>query len=153
MTLTNIKLSNNHAGSVKEGCCLIKEDLKRYVPLMREAEELRKRAEQLEDEARSLKAVVMDGMPKGTSVNDSIGNIVAKIDKLKTDYIQKYDLALCELYKIERVIESLESPIERMIMRKRYIEGKYWEDICFEMNYCWQHIHKIHARILKRLSK
>lgn len=130
-----------------------KAELKKYIPLKREAEELRLQAEYLEDDIRSLKAVVIDGMPKGSTVNDSIGNLVAKADKLRSEYLRKYDLAFCELYKIERCIESLEDETERLMMRKRYIQGLHWEDICIDLNYCWQHIHKIHAKILKKISE
>lgn len=120
---------------------------------MREVEELKKQTERLEDEAKSLRAVVMDGMPKGSGVNDSIGNIVVKIEQLRADYLHKYDLALCELYKIERVIEHINNETERIIMRKRYIQGLCWEDICVDMNYSWKQIHRIHARVLKQISK
>lgn len=129
-----------------------KEELKKYVPLMREAEDLKKQVERLEDEAKSLKAVVIDGMPKRNCVNDSVGNIVVRVNDLRTEYLEKYDLALCELYKIERIIENLENSIERQLMRKRYIEGKRWEDICVELSYSWKQIHRIHSKILKNMK-
>lgn len=129
-----------------------KEELKKYVPLMKEAEDLRKRAEQLEDEAKSIKAVVIDGMPKGSGIKDNVGNVVANIEKIRSEYLHKYDEALCELYKIERTIERLESPVERMIMRKRYIENKRWEDICVKLGYEWAQIHRIHARALRKVK-
>lgn len=128
-----------------------KAELKRYLPLKREAEELRLQAEHLEEDIRCLKAVVVDGMPKGNTVND-IGNLVVKVDKLKSNYLHKYDLALCELYKIERYIESLDNETERLLMRKRYIQGLCWEDICVELHYGWAQIHRIHAKALKKLS-
>ena len=130
-----------------------KAELKRYLPLKREAEELRLQAERLAKDIKSLKAVAMDGMPKGNAVNDSIGNLVAKVDKLMRDYLYKYDEALCELYKIERYIESLDNETERLLMRKRYIEDKHWADICVELNYSWKQIHRIHSRILKKIAK
>ena len=130
---------------------MTKADLKKYIQLTKEAEELKKRAEYLEDEAKSLKAVVIDGMPKVTTINDSIGNIVAKIEKLRTDYLNKYDEALCELYRIERCIECLDNETERNLMRKRYIQGLNWEDICVELNYSWRQIHNIHSSILKKI--
>lgn len=129
-----------------------KADLKKYIPLKKEAEELRLQAEQLRAEARGLKAVVIDGMPNGGGVkSDSIGNAVARLDEIERDYIGKYDEALCELHRIERVIESLENPTERRLMRKRYIEDKSWEDICVELNYSWRQVHRTHAKILKKL--
>ena len=129
-----------------------KEELKKYIALKMEAEELRIQAERLEEDIRDLKAVVMDGMPKGNSTNDSIGNLVARVDKLRRDYLHKYDEALCELYKIERCIESLEDETERRLMRKRYIQGLHWEDICVDLHYEWAQTHRIHAKVLKRIN-
>ena len=130
-----------------------KAELKKYISLKNEAEELRLQAEYLEEDIKNLKAVVIDGMPKGSGVNDSIGNLVARVDKLRIEYLKKYDLALCELYKIERCIEGLENETERRLMRKRYIEGKHWEDVCVEINHNWSHTHRIHANILKKIEK
>lgn len=130
---------------------MTKADLKKYIQLTKEAEELKKRAEYLEDEAKSVKAVVINDMPKGNGAKSGICNIVVKIEQLRVEYLHKYDLALCELYKVERVIEELENPTERMLMRKRYIEDKHWEDICVELNYCWKQIHRIHAKALNNI--
>ena len=107
----------------------------------------------MEEDSKTLKAVVIDGMPKGNSANDGIGNMVAQVDKVKRMYLKKYDEALCELYKIERCIESLDNETERLLMRKRYIQGLHWEDICVELNYSWKQIHRIHARILNVISE
>lgn len=143
-----------HDASLRlRGVCLNKAELKKYISLKNEAEELKLQAERLEEDIRDLKAVVMDGMPKGSAVNDSIGNLIAKADKLRREYLHKYDLALCELYKIERAIEGLENETERRLMRKRYIEGKRWEDVCVEINHNWSHTHRIHANILKKIEK
>lgn len=129
-----------------------KTELKKYISLKAEAEELKLQAERLEEDIRNLKAVVIDGMPKGGVVNDSIGNLIARVDKLRREYLHKYDLALCQLYKIERVIEGLENEAERRLMRKRYIQGMKWEDICVDLHYEWAQTHRIHARILKRIN-
>lgn len=136
---------------VKEGV-MEKEDLKKYLALVREVDDIRKRILQLEENMYTVKAVGMDGMPKGNCVNDSIGNIVARVNDLRSEYLKQYDLALCELYKIERAIEKLEDLTERQLMRKRYIEGKKWEDICVELNYSWRQIHNIHSKILKKIK-
>ena len=72
-----------------------KEDLKKYLALVREVDDIRKRILQLEENMYTVKAVGMDGMPKGNCVNDSIGNIVARVNDLRSEYLKQYDLALC----------------------------------------------------------
>ena len=37
-------------------------------------------------------------------------------------------------------------------MRLRYIYGYKWEKVCVETNYSWEGIHKIHRKILKKIS-
>lgn len=128
-------------------------ELKKYLALKKEALSLRLQAEQLDDEAKSLKATTVDGMPKSNIFKDSIGEIVAKIEEIRLKYLHKYDLALCELYKIERTIDGLDDATERQLMRKRYIEGKNWEDICVELNYSWRQVHRLHSEILKKIIK
>ena len=130
-----------------------KADLKRYLPLSKEAEEIKKQADELEEDITSLKAIVIDGMPKGSAVsNDKIGSMVAKAEELREKYLDKYDAALCELYRIERLIEKLDDATERRLIRKRYIQGMKWEDICVDLNYSWQHIHRIHSKILIKIK-
>lgn len=130
-----------------------KENLKNYLALMKEAKYIKSRIEQLEDDAKNLKVFVADGMPRSSSIRDSIGEIIANIEGLKTEYLHIYKEALRELCKIEKVIDSLTNETERLLMRKRYIEGKHWADICTELNYSWKQIHRIHSRILKKIAK
>lgn len=48
---------------------LDKSELKKYLPLMKESEELKLRAEELEEDIISLRAMAIDGMPKGKAAN------------------------------------------------------------------------------------
>jgi RNA polymerase sigma factor (sigma-70 family) len=53
--------------------------------------------------------------------------------------------------RIETAIANLPEP-ERDLMRLRYIDGKTWERIAVDLNYSWQHLHKIHAKTLRKLE-
>lgn len=130
-----------------------KENLKNYLALMKEAKYIKSRIEQLEDDAKNLKVFVADGMPRSSSIRDSIGEVIANIEDLRTKGLHIYVESLQELCKIEKVIDSLTNETERLLMRKRYIEGKHWADICVELNYSWKQIHRIHSRILKKIAK
>ena len=130
-----------------------KENLKNYLALMKEAKYIKSRIEQLEDDAKNLKVFVADGMPRSSSIRDSIGEVIANIEGLRTKGLHIYVESLQELCKIEKVIDSLTNETERLLMRKRCIEGKHWADICVELNYSWKQIHRIHSRILKKIAK
>jgi len=53
--------------------------------------------------------------------------------------------------EIEVAIDSLDDPTERLLMRKRYIEGKRWEQVAVEMNYSINHIWRWHGNILQKM--
>lgn len=130
-----------------------KAELKKYIALKMEAETLKKQIDELEEDAKSLSSVVIDGMPKGSSKGDTVGRLILRIERKREEYFKKFDEVLCSLHKIEKAIETLDNPTERCLMRKRYIEGKRWEDVCVEINHNWSHTHRIHANILKKIEK
>lgn len=131
---------------------MTKDELKQYLSLKREAETLEAGIKQLEEEAASVRAIVIDGMPKSNFKGDPVGNVVAKLNDLKEKYIDKCNAALEAMNRIEQVIEKLDNPTERDLMRKKYIEGKHWEDIAEELHYHERHIYRIHNRALKRVT-
>lgn len=129
-----------------------KERLKLYLQYKKEAYELKERINNLKADMESLKSVNIDGMPKTKTVNDRIGALVVRLEQLKEEYIKKWEDVCFQLTEIENVINSLNNPIEKQLMRKRYIEGMHWEDICKDMHYSWRQIHNIHSRILKKIK-
>lgn len=52
--------------------------------------------------------------------------------------------------EIEDCISTLPAD-QRVLMRLRYIEGLKWERIACEMNYSWQHLHRIHGQVLQKM--
>lgn len=79
------------------------------------------------------------------SVPERVERITAKIDKQINRCMELRD-------EIEGVINSLENPTERLLMRKRYIEGKTWEQVAVEMNYSYRHTTKLHGIILEKIA-
>ena len=138
---------------MSRGGYLTKTDLKRYIGLKSEAEELNHQINRLEDDITTLRGIAIDGMPKSRNSGDCIGNMVIKLEELREQYYNKLNSALEELGKIEGVLDNLTEPIERRLIRKRYIEDKDWDDICEEMNYSWRQIHRIHSAVLIKISK
>lgn len=52
---------------------------------------------------------------------------------------------------IEKAIESL-TPIEREVMRMRYIDGADWTEVAATINYEWAQTHRIHASALRKIK-
>ena len=131
---------------------MTKEKLRSYTYLAREVRQLYERVECTREEMYTVKSVVIDDMPKGTTKSDKLANIVAKYEQEESLYLELLDKLLCVLHEIEQVIMCLDSSTERQMMRKRYIENKRWEDICFEMGYSWRQLHYIHSKVLRKLN-
>ena len=65
----------------------------------------------------------------------------------------RYVQSLKEKQAIEDMIDSLSDPVERTLMRLRYIESLEWVDICFEVCYEKTQTHRIHNRALEKIKK
>ena len=70
--------------------------------------------------------------------------------------VQYYRELLKELVdgqlRIEKAIESL-NPIEREVIRLRYIDGVDWTEIAITIHYEWAQTHRVHASALRKLEK
>ena len=89
---------------------------------------------------------------------------IAELERLNRDHDKEYVLILQELYaqkladliqgqlRIEKAIESL-SPIEREVIRLRYIDGVDWTEVSITINYEWAQTHRVHAAALRKLEK
>lgn len=113
---------------------------------------------QLEDHMAALQDRIlpggkaMDGMPRSTGGGGDLSGIVAE----RLELLDRYHAKIAELHKaqleIEEMIEGL-GPLERTLVRAKYIEGHTWEEVCVIMAYSWRQVHRIHSRVLDKLAK
>lgn len=130
---------------------ITKEELKEHYRLKQETVEIEETIKRLQLQAQSVSATKITGAPAGSGSPDKIADNLSRIEKLIQYYQQKLEKLLIQQKQIEEAIESLPTN-ERLLMRYRYIDGLDWVDVAANMNYSWQWMHKIHARILKKLS-
>lgn len=103
-------------------------NLYRMRQLMRDTIKVRWRVEK--EMARATKVTtVLTGMPRGGSGHDQVSEGAIKVDEVKAAYRE----VLEELEQMQReldpLIDKLENPDDRAVMRLRYIEGYSPEDI------------------------
>lgn len=127
---------------------MTKEELKQYRSLKREIGLLEENIKTLRTSLFS--APKLDGMPKSNYSADRTSEIIAKIVDLENLLQDKIDKYIETRTEIEVCINSLPAD-ERLLMRYRYIEGMSWEETAVAMHYSWQHIHRIHGRILQKM--
>lgn len=73
-----------------------------------------------------------------------------KLPELTEIYGEKIENLKTRLKRIEDAIAELE-PVERRLMRLRYIDGLEWHQVAVRISYSWQQTHRIHARALIKL--
>lgn len=82
-------------------------------------------------------------------------SLVGGLDALKL-YGQKIADIEAELLTIEDAIASLDCPVERLLMRLRYIEGRSWASICDELRplgYSERQVYRLHGFALMKLKE
>lgn len=128
-----------------------KEDLMKYYKVKQEISQIKEKLQEIEETYTQVRAMKIDGMPKGNSVNDYFAQALIKIEELKDIYNQKIGRLLKMQIKIERKFELLE-PEERILARKRYMDGLKWEEVCEELNISWKTAHRLNNKILEKIK-
>ena len=84
--------------------------------------------------------------------NCTIDDLLIKIEEM----IQRYHEKELELFNkqldIESSIEKLE-PLERNVLRYRYIDGLRFEEISCKIKYSYRTVRRIHKRSIEKLEK
>lgn len=124
----------------------LKSRLKRYLEIKAEAEQI----QELRDALLDPKGANLDAMPRSSGPGNPVEAARKQREKLQQDYDRKLEELAAEQAYIEAMIEGL-GPIERKLMRHRYLEGLTWEKVCVAINYGWTQTHNMHGRILDKL--
>ena len=108
---------------------------------------------QLRELAMSVSAIKNEERVQTTPNFDKIGTAYCKIeemeeklDKLIDEYVDKKNLIISQIDKIEN-----ETYYE--ILFARYIEKKTFEKIADEMTYSWRQVIRLHGRALQEFEK
>lgn len=127
-----------------------KTQLRKYRAIRKEIQQLEDRLLEVETEAQRMSRSLKHDPVSCSGPTDKLGDQVAKMVEIQDAINDKIIEAYKEAQSIETVISQLE-PIERTLMRARYIEGKSWEEVCVELNYSWRQTHYIHSNSLKKM--
>lgn len=93
----------------------------------------------------------LDGMPRSPGAGNPVARMVAAYVDLEAKYKAQVERLADAQLDIELMIETLD-PVERRIARYRYLDGLTWEEVCDKMCYSWRQTHRIHGRMLDRLT-
>ena len=130
----------------------IKKRLLQYSDLQLERIQLEEQIESLREQLTSIHSQSFDGIAAPTGESDKIGEMIANLSNLQTLYIRESNQIMKEMIELEKLMNTLE-PIERLMLRKRYVECKPWKQVCVEMNYSYRGILNVHSKALQKLRK
>lgn len=104
-------------------------DLSKYHNLKIEIKQIKDNIEEIETTIIGSSKIA--GIPITSSSNNSnpTERIGMKLAKLKTTLENKTDKLLDELNKIEDFLNTVDDSEIRIIIRKRFIEGKTWKEV------------------------
>ena len=91
--------------------------------------------------------VPFTGTPDPHRREDIIVKIIDLEDRIKEEMRRLVDLKS----DIMTAIAKIEEPEQRIVLEKRYLEFKKWEDIAVEMNRSLRSIYRLHGQALKNV--
>jgi hypothetical protein len=136
-----------------QGGCefMTKERLKAYRALKFEISQLENELLEYLDSS-FLGNTTLNGVVKNTGVSDITSKLAIETLQLYGTLNEKRLKAIRMCREIEDCIDRLD-PLERVLMRERYILCKDWEEVCCVIGYSWRQTHKFHSRILIKIIK
>lgn len=122
-----------------------------YLKLRRELDDLRERAQKLRAEAERM-SVRLTGLPGGGPSDDRLQRCAAELADLEREYTAAAAVCTVRLRSIERAVRRLKDPVQRVILRRRWLDGESWERIAGEMSYSTRAVHYIAEKGVERLK-
>lgn len=134
-----------------------KSDFRSYRILLFEVQQLREQVEALESSLYSAKGQRFTSTPRVPSGERStMDGAVQRHMELVALYREKLAAKEAQQILIEQAIDSLADPAERVVMRERYIKGKGWQAIAWEMQkqgYSERQMYRLHGFALAKLKE
>ncbi len=131
---------------------MTKEELREYRWLVKNIQEMEDELAELETQATHITSSLKEDVVDYTSCKDKMSGQVARIIELQ-DTINEQ---LARMYALQKSIREKISGMperEKRLLTLKYIEGMTWEEVAVDMDYSWQHIHRLHSRALRLINK
>lgn len=122
-----------------------------YLKLRRELDDLRERAQKLRAEAERM-SVQLTGLPGGGPSDDRLQRCAAELADLEREYTAAAAVCTVRLRSIERAVRRLKDPVQRVILRRHWLDGESWERIAGEMSYSDRAVRLIADKALRNIK-
>lgn len=97
---------------------------------------------------------LLSDMPKSKgSASSRVEDIIVKMMELQEEINQDIDDFVDLKQEIMQAIKKIETFDHRIVLEKRYLGFKKWEEIAVEMNYSIQHVYRLHGQGLQKIQQ
>lgn len=123
--------------------------LSQYVVAGLEYDEALESLQRYRAKIESAKIPIITDMPTAPpQAKDKLAGHIANIEKIE-EIVNIRMARLQEMrISVENLIGRVEDSNERRLLTLRYLEGFTWIKIAYVMNYSWQHLHRLHSKVL-----
>ena len=128
----------------------VKTLLKSYIPALKYAEKCFRELDIARES--TIRSPRMDGMPRTGSVS-GLELQVAMIERIRRKAEKERDRVLKMLDQIEDMIESLEDPEQKTVIKLRYVYGYTWSEIAISTEMAERTVYYVHGKALANLRK
>lgn len=129
-----------------------KEYLRQYTRSQKRIDNLKEQLLSLRETEQSVRSQQMSDMPKGSSRDKDLSDLMVKIEELNTKIKDEMIRSAKTKIAIEEDILSLQNEDEARVLRMRYIESRQWEEIENRMKFSRRQVLYIHGRALNNLK-
>lgn len=98
----------------------------------------------------TLKGQSFDGMPKSPTNDNRTEDMNIKVIDRVNELYKKIEEIYKEQQELTKWIESLEDPIENMVMRLLYIDGLSWDEVQIQLRCGRSTIKRVRRSALKK---
>lgn len=124
-----------------------------YRDLHREVRQLKRQLQSFEELMYSPRGQRFTSIPGATSGKGyTMADVVANHMELEKTFKDKANELAQELVDLEKAVESLESTLERSIMRYRYFDGMSWHKISEKTHISEPQLYRYHSSALRNLA-
>ena len=125
---------------------MTKEELSRYYYLKKEIIQIEEKIKEIDN--TFLSANRINGMRYEKRLSNPQETRMILVEKYVKRLEEKQEEALRELLRIEKFLDSISDPEDRLIFRYRYIDLKEWANIAMLMHMSERTIYRKHRDIL-----
>lgn len=126
-------------------------NFKQYANLIKELEQLRESIVRLDARIKQAKIPFLTDDPRST-VPVTMQDSIVKLIELRERYEDLFKLYVQKQERLSKLIEQLDDPVERTVMRYRYVDGMTLQETAEKINYSYRQTKRIYKIAAKKMS-